>query len=91
MTQGQSGLWANERKKRLTASVVGAILKMKTTTKKGKKVENLLYSKFRVNRATMYGIEMKAVARNEYIQYQQNNGHPDLKTERVGWFSCISA
>ena len=69
----------------------GGILKMKTTTKKVKKVENLIYSKFRGNRATMYGIEMKAVPRNEYIQYQQNNGHPELKTERVGWFSCICA
>ena len=84
MTQGQSELWTNERKKRLTASVVGSILKMKATTRKGKKVESLLYSKFYGNRATMYGIEMEPEARNDYVKYQQNNGHPCLKTECVG-------
>ena len=82
--QGQSEEWAKERRKRLTASVVGGILKMKSVTKKSKKVESLLYSKFHGNRATMYGIEKVTEARNDYVKYQQNNGHPCLKTERVG-------
>ena len=84
VTQGQSELWTKERKKRLTASVVGGILKMKAKTKKSKKVENILYSKFKGNKATMYGIEMEAEARNDYIRYQHSNGHPGLSTEHVG-------
>ena len=32
----------------------------------------------------MYGIEKETEARNDYVKYQQNNGHPCLKTERVG-------
>ena len=82
--QGQSELWVKERKKRLTASAMVGILKMKATTKRSKKVENLLYSKFHGNKATLYGIEMESVARSDYVQYQQHNGHRCLKTEHVG-------
>ena len=57
---------------------------MKSVTMKSKKVESLLYSKFHGNRATMYGIERETEARNDYVKYQQNNGHPCLKTECVG-------
>ena len=57
---------------------------MKSVTKKSKKVESLLYSKFHGNRATMYGIEKEMEARNDYVKYQQTNGHPCLKTECVG-------
>ena len=32
----------------------------------------------------MYGIEMEPEARNDYVKYQQNNGHPGLRTEHVG-------
>ena len=38
-----SELWKQERMKRLTASVVGGVCKMRATTSKAKKVENLLY------------------------------------------------
>ena len=86
VTQGRSEQWANERKKRLTASVVGSIIKMKSSTKRCKKVESLLYSKFSGNKATMYGIEKEPEARNIYVEYQDNNGHPGLKTEQI--LSC---
>ena len=79
-TQGQSELWT---KGKLTASVVGGILKMKAKTKRNKKVENILYSKFKGNKATMYGIEVEAEAKMT-IRYQHGNGHPGLSTERVG-------
>ena len=44
-----------ERRKRLTASNVGSIAKMRKTTKRSNKVKGLLYSSFRGNVATLYG------------------------------------
>ena len=44
----------------------------------------LLYSKFKGNEATRYGIEMEQTARMEYLEHQHSNGHPDLKTKNVG-------
>ena len=54
--QADNELWLCERRKRITASNVGMIAKMKATTKCSKKVEQLLYSKFRGNTATRFGI-----------------------------------
>ncbi len=50
--QADSVEWSIERRKRLTASVVGGIAKMRSTTNKAKKVEGLLYTRFRGNVAT---------------------------------------
>lgn len=47
------------RRKRITASMVGGIAKMKQTTKRSKKVESLLYSTFRGSQATRYGTLME--------------------------------
>ena len=49
--------------KRMTASQVGGILKMKKTTRRSKKVEEILYSKFKGNCATMYGTNMEETSR----------------------------
>ena len=53
-TREQSGseLWKEERKKRVTASHVGAISKMRKTTKRSVKVKELLYSTFTGSKAT---------------------------------------
>ncbi len=57
LTRGlvDSDAWIAERRKRLTASVVGGIIKMRNNTKKAGKVEHLLYRKFKGNAATRYG------------------------------------
>ena len=47
--------WLAERRQRLTASKVGGIAKMRKTTKTANKVKELLYSKFKGNKATDYG------------------------------------
>ena len=39
--QHASGLWERERRKRITASTVGTLLKMRRSTKRSKKVEGL--------------------------------------------------
>ena len=55
-------LWYAERKKRITASVVGGIAKMKSSTKRAKKVQELLYNKFHGNSSTMFGVAKEAVS-----------------------------
>ena len=77
-----------EQRKRITASNVGSVAKMKASTKRAKKVEQLLYSRFTGSKATRYGCTMEEVALREYTAYQQQHGHPGLKTEPVGL--CIS-
>ncbi len=42
--QADSTQWLMERRKRLTASKVGGIAKMRKDTKRSKKIQNLLYS-----------------------------------------------
>jgi len=87
-TKDQSGsnTWISERRKRLTASTAGSIVKMRTTTKKGKKVENLLYNKFKGNVATHYGHVLEERAKADYQSYQQQHGHPGLKVDCCGLF-----
>lgn len=79
-----SDLWIRERTKRITASRVGGILKMKKTTKRSRKVEEILYNKFRGNQATMYGTKMEETARQQYVTNQCQNGHVGLETNRIG-------
>ena len=77
--QGSSELWKSERSKRITASIIGGIVKMRASTSRVKKVEHLLYSKFEDSKATMYGSVMESVAENDYVLYQNQHGHPGLK------------
>ena len=58
---------------------------MRKTTKRSKKVQEILYSTFRGNRATVYGAE---VTRQEYGIHQQQTGHPHLTVDKCGL--CIS-
>lgn len=81
--QSGSSFWLEERAKRITASHVGSIAKMRKTTKRSGKVKELLYNTFRGNKATMYGTLMEEKAREEYVAQQQVN-HPGLATEKSG-------
>ena len=79
-----SEVWFAECRKRLTASTVGSIAKMRATTKRAKRVESLLYSKFRGNTATHYGQVMEDRAKLRYQTYQRQHGHPGLIVESCG-------
>ena len=57
---------------------------MRKTTKRSKKVEKLVYSRFKGNIATQYGTQMENVARECYTKFQQDNGHPNLTTIHTG-------
>lgn len=82
--QAESEEWKSERRKRLTASTVGGIVKMWKTTKRSKTVRDLLYSTFRGNEATRYGMEMERIAQQEYTTHQQQSGHSGLEVEKCG-------
>ncbi len=88
--QARSEQWKDERRKRLTASRVGGIAKMKATTKRSKKVKELLYSMFRGNEATRYGMEMEEVTRQEYTTHQQQSGHQGLAVGNAGLFVSLA-
>lgn len=47
--------------------MVGAIAKMRSTTKRAKKVENLLYTKFKGNAATRYDMVMEETTKQDYV------------------------
>lgn len=87
--QADNELWINERRKRITASRVGGIAKMRATTKRSKKVQQLLYNTFRGNAATRYGTENEDTARQQYIIYMKQNGHPNLDVEACGLFVSL--
>ena len=57
-TKEQSGsdLWMTERRKRITASVVGGIAKMQKKTKRSTRVKNMLYSR-------LEGVRLQDMAR----------------------------
>jgi hypothetical protein len=69
--QSDSHEWMKERSIRITASVVGGICKMRKTTKRAKKVEGMLYQRFRGNEATRYGNRMGRFAREKYLLHHQ--------------------
>ena len=86
--QADSEEWMIERRKRITASRVGSIAKMRKTTKKAKKIEELLYNKFRGNKD--YSAQMEEQTREQYETYQQQNGHPGYKCKDVGCLSLLT-
>ena len=81
--QHASDSWERERRVRITASKAGKLAKMRTTTSRSKKVEEMLYSKFKGNKATRYGTLMENTSRLEYRRYQTQKGHK-LTTVRTG-------
>ena len=72
------------KEKKLTASHVGEICKMMKKTKRSKKVEALLYSRFKGNMATQYGRQREKNTREKYVSYQHSHGHPNLSTHTTG-------
>ncbi|KAJ8884388.1 hypothetical protein PR048_016245 [Dryococelus australis] len=68
-TKGQSDflLWKAERLKRLTAPHFGTICKLKKSTKRGKSVVNILYSRFSGTAATRCGLENERNAVEDFL------------------------
>ena len=65
--QSQSKLWKEERKKRLTTSNFGCVMKRNPKLKVAPLVKNILYSDFHGNKFTRLGIEKEDITIKEYI------------------------
>ena len=76
--------WLVERRKRLSASKVGSIAKIRKTTNRMNKVKKLLYSRFKGNKATQYGCMKEEETIQPYITHQRCNRHPDISEEKCG-------
>ena len=76
-----SQVWHEERRKRITSSSVGEIAKRKKTTKVNSTVTKLLYSKFRGNRATDWGL--LDVSRLKYLEIKKVNS-PGFSVTKSG-------
>ena len=59
---------------------------MKNSTKRSNKVKEMLYSTFRGNEATRYGADMEERTKQQYVAYQELNGHPGTTVEDCGLF-----
>lgn len=75
--QSDSQSWINERRKRLTAPYFGNICKLKKTSTV-KTVAYLLYSSFKGNNATLFGLQNEEVAIKEFDNLY------DLKVKKCG-------
>ena len=87
--QADNEQWIAERRKRMTASNIGCIAKMRASTKTSKKVQQLLYNSFRGNAATQYGTQMEELTRQKYQTYMKETGHSCLTVEKCGLFISI--
>ncbi|KAK3099893.1 hypothetical protein FSP39_011406 [Pinctada imbricata] len=67
LKQSQSGLWHSERKKRITASNFGPVVRRNPSLPVKKLVRNLLYSNFQGNRHTRNGLLQEQTTVEEYV------------------------
>ena len=72
--QSNSALWKKERRMRLTASSFGEIFKRNPSLKCKPIIQRLLYSNFRGNRYTIFGLQAETSAIKEYIQMKKEEG-----------------
>ncbi|VDI82683.1 Hypothetical predicted protein [Mytilus galloprovincialis] len=73
-TQSNSQVWKTERKKRLTASNFGKIVKRNTKLKIKPLISELLYSSFKGNAYTVKGLQEERNSIHEYILKKTESG-----------------
>ena len=73
-SQSQNTHWHDERRKRLTASNFGSVMKRRLTSKVTPLVKQLLYKSFNGNKYTRYGIREEEPTRVEYVNEMARSG-----------------
>ena len=81
--QSKSKLWTQERKKRLTSSNFGSVIKRKANIKVTPIVRSFLYKQFRGNKSTRIGLEKENICINEYIQTKRGE-NVNVEVQNVG-------
>ena len=81
--QSHSKLCKEERKKRLTTSNFGSVMKRNPKLKVAPLVKNILYSDFQGNKFTRLRIEKEDITIKEYISYK-NEQNDNVTVERMG-------
>ena len=83
--QSQSDLWHDERKLRITASILKAVCHRKRETPLKPFISSKLISKPINSPAIKYGQQNENAAINSYVEFQENRGH-QLSIHRCGLF-----
>ncbi|KAJ8313214.1 hypothetical protein KUTeg_009233 [Tegillarca granosa] len=84
--QNQSSVWQNERRKRLTSSNFGAIIKKDPSKPVKKLVHRLLYGNFKGNTYTRKGLQEEAMTVIEYQNHQKTNLNKIVRHHPTGLF-----
>ena len=81
--QSNSKIWKEERKKRLTSSNFGYVVRRNPKIKVAPLVKNILHSEFKGNKFTQLGLEKEAVTITEYVS-QKKEQNENVKVEKMG-------
>ena len=73
----ESVVWLSERRRRITSSNVRSIAKRRSTTPVARMVNQLLYSTFRGNSATRWGLEQEQHSVSVYASWLHDRGSPN--------------
>ncbi|CAC5388502.1 unnamed protein product [Mytilus coruscus] len=82
-SQSISTNWSEQRKKRLTPSKFGRIVKRNSKLPVAKLLFSLLYCTFSGNKSTRFGLSQERITILEYIQYMLKK-HISIKIEQCG-------
>ncbi len=83
--QSDCGLWKEERRVRLTASNLSAVVKRNPKLPTCKLVSRLLYSGFRGNLYTAHGLAEERVTAVDYVAFKKDHGDAGIKILPCGF------
>lgn len=87
--QRLSQLWFSVRRYRITSSLFGSVLSRRADTPPDNLVLRIIQPKSFSTPATRHGIENEPVAIENYISYQQSNGHPEIAVSPTGFYISV--
>ena len=85
-TAGEQGSeqWLKERRNRLTASNFGSVCHLRKTTSPKSTVQNLLYSNFKGNAATAYGLPQESESERQLVAWLVSRGASEVSVSHPG-------
>ena len=86
-TQSSSQVWHEERRKRITSSIFGSVIKRKTNIPVKNLMKQLLYTTFKGNRHTATGLQQERVTIQEYVLKNAEEGN-NVQVKPSGLVIC---